>query len=145
VSDDDRLTPAAIMGLGDGAMSIIGVIAYATGHSGLVLWLALSGGLSAAASMAGNEWLSRSGRGPRAALVMGAATLTGSVLPALPYAFLRGWHALAASMLMLGVVAFVVARLRAHRAHPYLETAAVLGVVLAVSIAAAVLMPGGTG
>jgi len=134
-----------ILGLADGSMSILGVVLYAAGHKGLVFPLALAGGVSAAFSMAGGEWLSESSSGPGAAAAMGVATLTGCILPALPYAFLQGWAAPAVSVVILAAVAVVVARLRSHRRHPYLETLAVLAAVLAASVACALLIPAGAG
>ena len=136
------LTRPVIFGLADGSMSIMGVVFYAAGHAGLVFPVALSGGVSAAVSMAGGEWLSESGSGPGAALAMGAATLAGSILPAVPYAFLHGLAAPLVSVLALCAVAAVVARLRSHRKHPWRETALVLAAVLAASAACALLMPG---
>jgi VIT1/CCC1 family predicted Fe2+/Mn2+ transporter len=134
-----------VFGLADGSMSILGVVFYASGHGGLVFPIALSGGVSAAVSMAGGEWLSESGNGLGASAAMGFATLAGSVLPAAPYAFLHGWAAPAVSVVILAAVAVVVARLRAYRAHPYAETAGVLAVVLAASVACALAIPAGTG
>jgi VIT1/CCC1 family predicted Fe2+/Mn2+ transporter len=130
-----------IFGLADGAMSILGVVFYASGHGGMVIPLAISGGLSAACSMAGGEWLSDSENGPGASAAMGAATLIGSVLPAAPYAVLSGWHAPAVSVLTLAAVVVVVAHLRSRRKHPYAETFGVLAVVLAASAACALLIP----
>lgn len=124
-------------------MSILGVVFYASGHGGLVIPLALSGGVSAACSMAGGEWLSDSENGLGASAAMGAATLTGSVLPAAPYSFLGGWHAPAVSVLTLIAVVVVVAHLRSRRKHPYAETFGVLAVVLAASAACALLIPAG--
>jgi VIT1/CCC1 family predicted Fe2+/Mn2+ transporter len=129
------LARPAVFGLADGAMSIMGVVLYVAGHTGLVFPVAVSGGVSAAASMASGEWLSESENGPLAAVTIG-----GRMLPAVPYAFLRGAWAPAVSVAMLAVVAAVVARLRAHRRHPYLETAAALAVVLALSAACALLI-----
>ena len=122
-------------------MSILGVVFYASGHGGLVIPLALSGGVSAACSMAGGEWLSDSDNGLGASAAMGMATLIGSVLPAAPYAFLSGWHAPAVSVLTLIAVVVVVAHLRSCRKHPYAETFGVLAVVLAASAACALLIP----
>jgi len=138
-----KLARPIIFGGCDGAMSILGVVFYASGHGGLVIPLAISGGLSAACSMAGGEWLSDSENGLAASAAMGVATLTGSVLPAAPYAFLSGWHAPAVSVLTLAVVVVVVARLRQHRRHPYWETFGVLAVVLLASAACALLIPAG--
>lgn len=139
------LARPVIFGLADGAMSILGVVFYVSGHTSLVFPVALSGGVSAAASMAGGEWLSESGNGPGPALAMGAATLGGSVLPGIPYALLPAPAAPAVSVLLLAAVAAVVGRMRAHRRHPYLETGAVLTVVIALSTVCAVLLPGGGG
>jgi VIT1/CCC1 family predicted Fe2+/Mn2+ transporter len=129
-----------IFGLADGAMSITGVILYAAGHTGSVFPLALSGGVSAAISMAAGEWLSTSENGPVASMTMGAATLAGSVLPAIPYAFLTGWRAPAVSVIILAGVAVAVARLRSQRKHPYAETFAALALVLAASVACVLLI-----
>jgi len=138
--DREALARPVIFGLSDGAMSIMGVVLYAAGHTGLVFPLALSGGVSAAASMASGEWLSDSENGPLAAMAMGAATLGGSILPAAPYALLHGLWAPGVSVAMLAIVAAAVARLRAHRRHPCLETGAALAVVLALSAACALLI-----
>jgi VIT1/CCC1 family predicted Fe2+/Mn2+ transporter len=140
-----ELARPVIFGLADGSMSIMGVIFYASGHSGLVFPIAVSGGVSAACSMAGGEWLSKSDNGPAASAAMGLATLAGSIIPAVPYAFTRSWPAPAASVAALVVIAAVVARLRGYRKHPYLETGLVLGVVLLASVLCALLIPGGTG
>ena len=134
-----------IFGLADGSMSILGVVFYASGHSGLVFPVAFSGGVSAACSMAGGEWLSESKNGPAASAAMGLATLVGSLLPAFPYLFLRHWQAPALSVVMLLAVALAVGRLRRGQNYPYAGTFAVLAVVLAASIACALLIPGGAG
>lgn len=133
-----------IFGLCDGAMSILGVVFYAAGHAGEVFPVALSGGLTAAVSMAGGQWLSDSDTGPLAAVAMGAATLAGSVLPAIPYAFTRTPAAPVLSVALCGLVAYVVARLRPHRQHPHLETFGILTVILAVSVACLLILPGGS-
>lgn len=140
-----ELARPVVFGLCDGAMSIMGVVLYLAGHTTLVFPAALSGGLSAAVSMAGGEWLSQSDSGPAASLAMGGATLTGSILPAIPYAFLHGWQAPAMSVLILVLVAAAVACLRGHRRHPWLETALVLVIVLAAAATCALLIPGGAG
>lgn len=139
------LARPVIFGLSDGAMSILGVVFYASGHGSLVFPIAFAGGVSAAVSMAGGEWLSESRNGLGASAAMGAATLAGSLLPALPYAFLAGWRAPAVSVVMLLAVAGAVARLRRGQNYPYAGTFAVLAVVLAASVACALLIPGGAG
>lgn len=140
-----RLARPVIFGAADGMMSILGVVFYAAGHHALVFPVAVAGGLSAAVSMAGGEWLSESSQGPAAAVAMGVATLTGSVLPAVPYAVLTGPAAPAVSVLVCVAVAAGVARLRVGRRHRYLETFAVLAGVLALAVACTLAFPGGTG
>lgn len=131
-----------VFGLADGSMSVVGVVLFVSGHGGSVFPVALAGGISAAISMAGGEWLADNESGPATAAWMGAATLAGSVLPAVPFLFLHGWKAVAVSAVLLAGVAYAVARLRGHREHPYLETFGVLAAVLAASIGIAVAVPG---
>jgi len=137
-----------VFGLCDGAMSILGVVFFAAGHTDLVFPIAVSGGVSAACSMAGGEYLSvRDKDQPRrlaAAAAMGAATLAGSILPAFPYLFLRGWQAPAVAVIALAAVAAAVGRLRTGHPHPYLETVVVLILVLTASVLCALLIPGET-
>lgn len=130
-----------IFGLADGSMSITGVVLYAAGHSGIVFSVACAGGLSAAASMAGGELLSDRKSSWLPVTSMGAATLLGSVIPALPYLFLHGWAAPAVAVVLLLGVAVVVARLRGHCAHPYRDTVAVLAAVLVLSAVFALAVP----
>ncbi len=130
-----------VFGLADGAMSITGVVLYAAGHSGIVFPVACAGGLSAAASMAGGELLSERKSTWLPVASMGAATLAGSVIPAVPYLLLHGWAAPAVAVVLLLGVAVVVGRLRGQARHPYLETIAVLGAVLALSVAFTLAVP----
>jgi VIT1/CCC1 family predicted Fe2+/Mn2+ transporter len=127
-------------------MSILGVVFYASGHAGLVFPVAVSGGLTAAVSMAAGQLLSDGGDpDPASAAAMGAATLAGSILPAVPYALWHGALAPIASVAVCMAIAAVVGRLRQHRRHRYAETFAVLAVVVAVAIACALVFPGGGG
>ena len=142
--EDKRLVPAVILGLGDGAMSILGIVAYGSRHPAVVLPLAASGALSAALSMGANEWLSESGEGFTAGLAMGGATLCGSVLPAWPFAVFPRAVAPLVTLLMLALVAAAVGRMRAGRRHPYAETVGVLAAIAAASVTLALLLPGGT-
>jgi VIT1/CCC1 family predicted Fe2+/Mn2+ transporter len=128
----------AVFGLADGAMSITGVVLYAAGQHAKVFPYALAGGVSASLSMAGGEWLSQSDTGLGGAAMMGAATLAGSLIPALPYLLLTGIAAPAVAVVLLAAVAALIARMRAHRHHAYLETGAVLAIVLIASAACAV-------
>lgn len=138
------LAAPAVLGLADGMMSLLGVVLYLMGHQGLIFPAALSGGISSALSMAGGEWLSESENGPGASLVMGAATGTGAVLPALPYAFSAGPAAVAQSVIICVLIGVVVATLRPNRrlGLALLETFGVLAAIFAVVLACGLVLPG---
>ena len=83
------LAGPAVFGGFDGTSSLLGVIVYLLiTHPALIFPAALSGAVSSALSMGAGEWLSDSENGFAASLVMGAATLTGALLPCAPVV---GW------------------------------------------------------
>ncbi len=83
----------AILGTSDGATSIAGVIAGAAGagvaHSAIAV-SAIGGAFAATVSMSGGELLSESTTDWYAIGSMGAGTLLGSALPAMPLLFVTG-------------------------------------------------------
>ena len=97
--------------------------------------------------MFAGEWLSESGSGVGAAVVIGAATAAGSLLPAVPYAVLAGWVAVGVSGAVFVALAVGIAGVRASERgwrRSLLETFGVLvAAVLAVAVCVAVT-PGGT-
>lgn len=125
-------------------MSLLGVVLYLLGHRALIFPAAVSGGISSALSMAGGQWLSDSGNGFRAALVMGAATGAGAVLPALPYAFTTGPAAVASSVVICTGIGLTVAFLRPHRGIglALLETFGVLAAIFLAVFACGLFLPG---
>jgi VIT1/CCC1 family predicted Fe2+/Mn2+ transporter len=136
-----------IFGLADGMMSLLGVLLYLLGHASLIFPAALSGGISAALSMAGGEWLSDSENGLGASCAMGAATGLGAVLPAIPFAVTSGSAALAASVVICTGIAVVVALMRVRRSVPLAiaETFAVLTLIFAVVLTCGLFLPGSAG
>jgi VIT1/CCC1 family predicted Fe2+/Mn2+ transporter len=102
--DGKSLFRPAIFGLGDGCMSIVGVILYLLGDQHLIVATALSGAISAALSMAGNEYLSDSDNGLWPSVTMGLSTGAGGVLPALPFIF---WHG-ATALVVMGVICLLI-------------------------------------
>jgi VIT1/CCC1 family predicted Fe2+/Mn2+ transporter len=145
--DNSRRTWArpAVLGASDGMMSILGVVFYLGDHAGLILPAAAIGGLSAALSMAAGEWLSDSAHGLGASLVMGAATGVGSIVPAFPYAVLRGGAAFALSAVLRATLTVAVGLLRttpARRGARIAVTIGVLAVVYGVTLACALAMRG---
>jgi VIT1/CCC1 family predicted Fe2+/Mn2+ transporter len=139
-----KLTRAAVFGLADGMMSLLGVILYLMGHQALIFPAALSGGISSALSMAGGEWLSDSENGLGASCIMGAATGTGAVLPAIPYAITTGSTAISASIVICIFIGIAVALMRPGRSKPkaLAETFAILGAIFLVVLACGLFLPG---
>ena len=136
-----------IFGLADGTMSLLGVILYLLGHQALIFPAALSGGISSAMSMAAGEWLSDSENGLGTSCVMGAATGTGAVLPAIPYAVTSGAVALTCSVIICVLIGVAVALMRARRSVPLAlaETFAILLAIFGVVLLCGLFLPGSAG
>jgi VIT1/CCC1 family predicted Fe2+/Mn2+ transporter len=137
----------AIFGLGDGCMSIVGVVLYLLGDQRLIFPAALSGAISAALSMSGNEYLSDSDNGFWPSAVMGTATATGGIAPAIPFLFTTGALALewmGVICLLIGVIVGVM-RARECRKHTFWqELGGTLGIfilIFAAVFAASLALP----
>lgn len=136
-----------IFGLADGCMSLLGVILYLLHNQALIFPAALMGGISAAVSMAGGEWLSDSASGFGASVAMGAATGTGAILPAIPFAFARGPLAISLTVGVCLAIAGIVGTMRGHssREHGFWFNVAVtyllLGVIFGVVLACSLIVP----
>lgn len=100
-------TREVVFGTFDGATSAIGVVGAAvisgnyTGLTTLLVGLAVA----AAASMGAGEWLQDPGRSMRRALIMGLATLAGSLIPVIPYTF--GLSHLMQALMTVGAMAVI--------------------------------------
>jgi VIT1/CCC1 family predicted Fe2+/Mn2+ transporter len=142
-----RLTRPAVFGAFDGAASLIGVVVYlAMARPSLIFPAAVSGALTSAVSMGGGEFLSDSDSGWAASAVMALATFAGALAPAIPFAFTRGPAAVAWCALICAAVIVVVAALRPNRGRglALAETAGLFAAAVAVALACARLLPGGT-
>lgn len=136
----------AAFGASDGLMSIFGITVFvAARYPALVFPAALMGAVSAAYSMGAGEFLGQGRPDWSAVPVMAGATFTGTLLPALPYLWARGWPALAWSVAVCLLMALAVGRLRTWRTHRYVETVAVIGVGVALTVACNLLTGGGAG
>lgn len=133
----------AIFGASDGATSLLGVLAglYVAGASTATI-LSMAGALAVASAvgMAGGERLS--GSSWRSAGVMGAATLAGSVVPALAPALLGrpGYAVAAAAVGALGVVIAEVRHTQVGRLAAYAQTLGILAVASVLSVASALAL-----
>jgi VIT1/CCC1 family predicted Fe2+/Mn2+ transporter len=124
----------AIFGSFDGLTSALGVITgliVAGTHTGSrILAGALGLAVAATVGMGAGEYLSDESRNLRLALVMAAATLVGSILPALPFALGYGTAQLIASGTLTVAAALTIGHYRGYRL-----TLSILVVVAAVTVA----------
>jgi VIT1/CCC1 family predicted Fe2+/Mn2+ transporter len=147
VSTGRQLAAPVIFGLADGCMTMLGVLLYLLHDQKLIFPAALMGGISAAVSMAGGEWMSDSDNGFGAAAVMGLATGLGAIAPAVPFLFVRGPLAIGLTVAVCAVIAAVVGimRGRASTRHAlWFEvglTYALFCVIFAVVLVCAIIVP----
>lgn len=141
-----RTAGTSAFGASDGLMSILGVTMFiAARDPSLVFLAALMGAVSASYSMGAGEFLGQQKTEWAAVPVMAAATFGGTLLPALPYLWSRGLPALAQSAGVCLLMALAVGRLRTWRRHRYLETVAVIGCGVALTVVCNLLTGGGAG
>lgn len=132
----------ATFGSFDGATSAVGVLAgLLAAHATAITVLTTAGGLAVAAAvgMGFGDYLG--GSSVRLAGVMAAATFVGSLLPALPVAFLPGPWAYLLGAVLIVALGVAIAELRAQeqgRLRAYALTGAVLLVASGLSAGAAV-------
>lgn len=143
------LARPAILGGFDGAASLLGVIIYLLAtHPHLIFPAALSGAISSALSMAAGQWLSDDNdSGFAGASMMGAATFTGALAPALPFAFLSGPAAVALAVIIAVAIGVAVAALRPNRGfgRALAEVFGLLIVIVGVCSLLSPTLPGGAG
>lgn len=136
----------AVFGAFDGLTSSLGVLLGLAAHPHLVLPAAIGVGAAEMVGMAAGQWQSDSDDGLGAALVIGASTGAGCVLPAIPFALLHpGAAAIVSAVLVLAVTAGI-ARLRAGRRgrrRAVIESYLILAATAAVVLLVHILTPGG--
>jgi VIT1/CCC1 family predicted Fe2+/Mn2+ transporter len=140
------LLKPAILGGFDGTASLLGVIIFLLlSHPALIFPAAASGAISSAISMGGGEFLSDSGNGLAASGVMAAATFTGAILPAVPFAFGTGPLAVTGCSLVIIAIGAAVSAMRPNRGRPLAlaETFGLLALVAAVVVTCGLFLPGG--
>jgi VIT1/CCC1 family predicted Fe2+/Mn2+ transporter len=146
VTARSRFLRPAIFGAFDGLTVVLGVLFSLTGHPSLVLPTAVGVAVAEGVGMAAGEWLSDSDSGFAASLVIGVATIVGSIAPALPYAWLPPGPALIASVTVVAVLGAVITGMRSRArgwTRAVLETYGVLAVTILAVAAIEYLTPGG--
>lgn len=127
-----------IFGSFDGMTSTLGVIAglLATGASASkILAAAIGIAVAATIGMGAGQYLSDGQRNLRLAIVMGLATLVGSVLPAIPFIFGVSSACILASIAITLAAAGVIGHYRG-----YLVTYSILAVVSVLTVALSVMV-----
>jgi len=132
----DEASPA-VFGVFDGLTSVIGVlVALGAAHPAVVMSAVLGLAAASTMSMAAGEWLSSSDRAIRPALVMGAATLVGTILPAVGFMVLGHGAALVVaggvSLLLCAGIAWYRSRFEPP-VRAWAETFGIFAVAVAVT------------
>jgi hypothetical protein len=138
---DRSLAATATFGLFDGVTSALGVVVglVAAGASPHTILVAAAGlAVAAAVGMAFGDYLA--GASTRSASVMGAASLLGSLIPALPVVAWPGMGGDYASLALVLAVAVVIAQVRGGTPRDYTTTAATLAIASGLSIAVSLLL-----
>jgi hypothetical protein len=139
----------ALFGLSDGMMSILGSVLYLLHHPAWIVPVALLSGLANALSMGGGEFLSDNDTGFWGALVMGVATGSGAVLPAIPFMFGHGPMAIGimvAICLCIGVVVGSMRKQNCNQHSLFFEiwtTLALLALIFGSVAALSAVIPAG--
>lgn len=128
----------ASFGLFDGLVSVIGVIVgLMAGPAKLIVRAAVGLAAASTVSMAMGEWLGDAKRSWKRALVMGAATLIGTLLPIGPFLFFSKMTAvITSSVITLGTAAYIAEQRTTteRRLKAYLETYLILIVSIGLTI-----------
>lgn len=133
-----RFARPAVFGAFDGLTVVLGVLFSLAGAPRLVLPTAVGVAVAEGVGMAAGEWLSESDSGFAASAVIGAATMTGSVLPAVPYAVVSGRAAVAGSVVVFAALGVVISAIRARQRGWRRALVETFGVLVAVAVAVAV-------
>lgn len=143
-STERSLTATATFGLFDGVTSALGVVAglVAAGAAAHTILVAAAGlAVAAAVGMAFGDYLA--GSSVRSAAVMGAASLIGSLAPALPVAALPGLTGQVVAGLLIGAVGGCIAAARVPdlgRVRANVVTFLTLAIASGLSIAVSLLL-----
>ena len=109
---EQAVTRAAVFGAFDGVVTVLGVLFALAGHPHQLVAASVGLAVSGAVSMGGGEWLSDSEHGLGAAVVIGATTGVGTLVPVAPYAVWRGAVAAVCSAVLCLAVAGLIAWLK---------------------------------
>jgi VIT1/CCC1 family predicted Fe2+/Mn2+ transporter len=139
----------ALFGLSDGMMSILGSVLYLLHHPSWIVPVALLSGLANALSMGGGEFLSDNDTGFWGAFVMGIATGSGAVLPAIPFMFGHGPLAIGIMVAVCLCIGVIVGGMRKQNcmkhslAYEITTTLALLALIFGAVAGLSLVIPAG--
>lgn len=139
-----HLINQGVFGFFDGATSTVGVLAaLILSHVSGGTVLAVAGGLAVASGIGMAFGVFLSGASVVSSAVLGAATLAGSLLPAVPVAVFPGVAGMVGALLVLVAFGVVIAELRDEpRVRAYVLTFATLVVASATAAGVSVFLGG---
>jgi VIT1/CCC1 family predicted Fe2+/Mn2+ transporter len=119
----------AIFGSFDGVVSVIGVmVALLARLTPIIVEAAVGLAAASAVGMAAGEYLGDDTRNFRPAMVMGAATMVGTMCPVVPFMLFAKQLAIVVAVVLVLAISLAIARLRAQTSatRAYAETFGVL-------------------
>lgn len=126
----------AVFGASDGATTTLGIIGalWFSGHSRAIPGAVIGAAIAATVGMAGSEYISDPESSVHRASIMGAATLVGSVEPALPLFFGHSSLLLVTCAALALVLGGVVSTIRAKQTGWTLALGEVYGIFVVVAV-----------
>jgi hypothetical protein len=125
------LIAPTVFGAADGVTIALGLIVSLTGMPHALFHAAVGAGCAELVGMTAGQWLSDNSAGFKAALANGGAACLACVIPALPYLAGSGPLVMAASLILVTVIAGLIALLRPEKG--LLAAAQTYGVLLAAA------------
>jgi VIT1/CCC1 family predicted Fe2+/Mn2+ transporter len=136
----------AIFGSFDGVISVIGVmVALLARPTPIIVEAAVGLAAASAVGMMAGEYLGDDTRSLRRAIVMGVATIVGTMCPVVPFMLLAKEAAIIVAAVLVLAISLAIARARAQTssARAYAETFGVLFISAAVTAVVSWLTGGG--
>jgi hypothetical protein len=127
-------------GAADGLTVLVGLLISLAGDPHALLRAAVGAGVAELVGMSAGQYLSDEAAGPAPAIANGSASLTACLLPALPFLWLAGTAAIAASAaLVAGVATLITITRPEHGLRAFAMTFGILALAAALCWAATLI------
>jgi hypothetical protein len=136
---NDATRASAVFGSFDGCTSVAGVLGAVGTHPHLLLAPVIGLAVASAVGMGAGEWLSETKTHWSVVVMMALATLTGTILPALPMLIWAGFGPVVVAIVLGLIMAIMIGRIRSKTKGnlAYGQTTGILIAATALAILAA--------